>query len=469
MHMLDVLIRGGTVVSPNASEPFDIGIKDGRIVAFAAPQSVDLQARQIVDASGKFVVPGGIDAHVHFNIALSPAMQAQSATYGGRAAAFGGTTTFIDFALQQGSGSLTRAIEDKQAELKRDQPDVDYALHAMVTGETSFEVLEEIPEAISGGITSFKMFTTFSGGSASGSVFSNDGRIWGVMQQTARHGGIAMVHCEDDCIIDFCVRKLYKEGRQHARHIHEARPSLCEEAAIMRMLLLARRSGSPLYVVHLSSIEGIEAIAEAQGKRLPVYGEALHNYLAFCNEDYAKPNGTIYHNYPSLKSPEDRAALWEALKSGVLDVASSDDFTIPFAKKTSGQEVDNTSGGHNGIETRMAYLFSEGVNKGRLSINRYVDVASTSVAKLFGLYPKKGIIAIGSDADIVVIDPNLKRKISLADLHSDCDYSIWDGWEFTGFPTMTMLRGNVLVEDGKWAGPTGGGEFVAARSPSEPS
>ena len=421
-----------------------------------------------IDARGKYVIPGGIDAHVHFNLALSPAMRAQSAKYGGRAAAFGGTTTFIDFAHQNGANRLVRAIEGKQTEINNDKPDVDYALHAMITGKTSFEVLDEIPDAISGGVTSFKMFTTFSGNSAAGSVFTDDGRIWGVMRQAAKHGGLAMVHCEDDCIIDFCVHKLYREGRQQAVHIHEARPSLCEEAAVMRMLLLARRSESPLYIVHVSSIEGIEAIAEARGKRLPVYGESLHNYLAFCDEDYARPNGTIYHNYPSLKSAKDRAALWEALRCGVLDVASSDDFTIPFASKTSGKEVNNVPGGHNGIETRMAYLYSEGVRTGKLSINRFVDVSSTAVAKLFGLYPRKGAIAIGSDADIVIIDPDLRRRLTLDDLHSDCDYSIWDGWEFHGFPVMTMVRGNVLVENGQWTGPEGIGQFIAARSPSEP-
>jgi dihydropyrimidinase len=466
--MLDVLIQGGTVVSPDTSEPFDIGIKDGRIVVFASPLSIDLEAMRVIDARGKYVIPGGIDAHVHFNIGLSPAMTAQSATYGGRAAAFGGTTTFIDFALQRGGDSLVAAIEDKQREINADRPDVDYALHAMITGDTTFEVLDEIPHAISGGVSSFKMFTTFSSSEATGSLFTDDGRIWGVMQQTAKHGGIAMVHCEDDCIIDYCVHKLYREGRQQAKHIHEARPSLCEEAAIMRMLLLARRSDSPLYIVHVSSVEGIEAIADARGKRLPVYGESLHNYLAFCDEDYAKPDSMIYHNYPALKSAKDRAALWEALRSGVLDVTSSDDFTIPFAQKIAGKQVDNASGGHNGIETRMAYLFSEGVKKRKLSINRYVDVSSTAVAKLFGIYPRKGIIAIGSDADIVIIDPDLKRKVTLADLHSDCDYSIWDGWEFNGFPVLTMVRGNVLMEDGAWTGPEGIGQFIPARAPSEP-
>lgn len=236
----------------------------------------------------------------------------------------------------------------------------------------------------------------------------------------------------------------------------------------MRMLLLARRTGSPLYIVHVSSIETVEAMADARAKRWPVYGEALHNYLAFTNEDYAKPNGMIYHNYPALKSPRDQAALWQALSAGIVDVASSDDFTIPLAQKIAGTEVDNASGGHNGIETRMAYLFSEGVKAGRLSINRFVEVASTAPAKLFGLHPRKGIIAIGSDADIVVIDPDLKRRVTLAGLHSDCDYSLWDGWEFEGFPVLTMVRGQVLVEDGQWTGPEGVGQFVAARSPSEP-
>lgn len=338
----------------------------------------------------------------------------------------------------------------------------------MITGESTFEVLEEIPETISGGVSSFKMFTTFSGSSAAGAVFSHDGRIWGVMQQTARHGGIAMVHCEDDCIIDQCVRKLYREGRQHTRNITEARPNLCEELAITRMLLLAKRTGSPLYIVHVSSVEGVEAIAEAQGKRLPVYGEALHNYLAFCSEDYARPSGAIYHNYPSLKSRKDQAALWTALTSGVLDVASSDDFTIPFARKTLGQEVDNTAGGHDGIETRMGYLYSEGVRTGKLDINRYVDVSATSVAKLFGIYPRKGIVAIGSDADIVILDPDMRKRITLAELHSDCDYSIWDGADFTGWPVVTMLRGNVLVENGVWTGPAGGGQFIAAKGSSAP-
>jgi dihydropyrimidinase len=338
----------------------------------------------------------------------------------------------------------------------------------MVTGLISFDVLEEMKDAIVDGVISFKMFTTFSGASASGSLYTDDGRIWGVMEQAARHGGIALVHCEDDCIIDFNVRRLYRQGQQQGTNIYLARPHLAEEAAIRRVLLLSQRSGSPVYIVHVSTQAGVAAIGEARAAGQPAYGEILHNYFTFCSEDSARPNGLTYHNYPPLKSAADREALWQGMGTGRgVDTVASDDFTIPLAAKLAGQQVDNVSGGHNGIETRIPVLFSEGVSRGRLSINRLVEVASTNPARLFGLYPRKGIIAPGSDADIVLIDPALRRTTRLEDLHSDCDYSLWDGWQFQGFPTLTMVRGEVLVQDGVWVGPEGIGQFVPGRTAAE--
>lgn len=465
--MLDLLIKGGTVVSPQSSIMADVGIKDGKVAILASPGSDQVEATRTIDANGKYVVPGGIDAHVHFNLQVSEAMHAQSAKYGSRAAAFGGTTTFIDFAFQAGSNSLVKAVEDKIVELKSDKPDVDFALHTFMTGDISFEALEEIPEAIQGGVSSFKVFTTFSPGSAVGGLFTDDGRIWGVMQQTARHGGITMVHCEDNCIIDFNVRRLYREGRQQAPNIAEARPTLAEEAAMARVMLLAKRSGSPLYIVHVSSSDGVNLVSEARGKNLPIFGESLHNYLAFTQDDYRKPNGMTYHNYPALKTQADRAILWQALRDGVLQTTASDDLTIPLAAKLSGHEVDNVPGGHNGVETRMAYMWSEGVSKGKLTPERFVDVNATSPARIFGLYPRKGIVAPGSDADIVIMDPDEKRTMHLADLHSNCDYSLWDGLECHGWPVLTVVRGNVLVENDKWVGPEGVGQYVPSRSPMD--
>lgn len=466
--MLDLTIRGGLVVSPTATLPLDVGIVDGKVAVLASRGTVTLDSRATIDATGTYVVPGGIDSHVHFDLNLTETMRAQTSERGSRAAAYGGTTTFIDFALQQDDGGLLESIEARRAVLTAQRPHVDYALHAMITGEAPMEVLEEIPEAIAEGVNSFKMFTTFSGKSASGTVYTDDGRIWGVMEQTARHDGIAMVHCEDNCIIDFCVRRLYREGREQAVNVPEARPNLCEEAAIGRMLLLSRRSGSPLYIVHVSTHEGIAAITEARHRGVDVYGEALHLYLCFTKEAYKLPNGAIHHNYPTLKAEEDRLAIWEALRAGVLDTVSSDDYTVPLAAKLAGLRVDNLSGGHNGVETRMGVVFSEGVARQQLTVNRFVEVTSTAPARLFGLYPRKGIIEPGSDADIVLIDPHRTVNMRQADLHSDCDYSVWDGWTFAGYPTTTILRGEVLVRDGVWVGPEGQGQFVPARRPAQP-
>lgn len=466
--MLDLAIEGGTVVTGVSSVRADLGVRDGQIVLIGQPGALPRDARDRLDASGMYVAPGGIDAHVHFNIKVTEAMSAQSAVDGSRAAAHGGTTTFIDFAFQAGDDSPVQAIKAKVEELAAQRPNVDYALHVMLTGPVSFKAMDEIPEAISGGVSSFKMFTTFSRGSASGELFSDDGRIWGVMQRAERAGGLVQVHCEDDCIIDYNVRRLYAEGEEAGRNIADARPPLAEEAAISRMILLAHRSGCPLYVVHVSSTWGIEAIRDAKARGLPVTGEVLHNYLAFTSENYAAKEGLLYHNYPPLKSAADQASLWDGIADGDLDTVASDDFTIPKAAKLSGPVVDNVPGGHNGVETRMNVLFSEGVARGRLSVERYVELTAENPARLFGIFPQKGTIAVGSDADLILIDPAARETIRLTQLHSACDYSVWDGWELQGKVMTTILRGTVLVRGQEWVGEHGLGRFIPAGGPQLP-
>lgn len=466
--MLDLSIVGGTVVTGSSTVQADIGVHDGRVVMLAGPGMLTEDTHERLDATAMYVVPGGVDAHVHFNLALTDALRAQSALDGSRAAAFGGTTTFMDFGLQRGNGSPVQAAESKLAELDAQKPHIDYALHLMVTGEVSSDAVGELAEVIGGGLPSLKMFTTFSAGSASGDLFSDDGRIWAVMQEAQRAGGMVMVHCEDNCLIDHYVRRLYAEGRQDGRNIHLARPPLVEEAAIRRVVLLSERSGCPLYVVHVSSESGVAAIRESRRRRVPVFGEVLHNYLAFTAADYAGDEGTLYHNYPPLKDAIDQDSLWSAIVLGDLDTVASDDLTIPKAAKLSGRVVDNVPGGHNGIETRMAVLFSEGVAKKRLSIEQFVRLTSEAPARLFGLYPRKGTIGVGSDADFAVIDPSARRTIRLDDLHSACDYSLWDGWELTGTVHATILRGSVLTRDGRWVGPSQTGRFVAGTAVSEP-
>ena len=268
--MLDLAIEGGTVVTGGLSVRADVGVKDGKVVLIAQPGALPQDAKERLAAGGMYVAPGGIDAHVHFNIKVTDAMSAQSAVDGSRAAAHGGTTTFIDFAFQAADGSPVNAIKAKLAELAAQRPNVDYALHLMLTGPVSFGAIDEIPEAVSGGVSSFKMFTTFSAGSASGELYSDDGRIYAVMQRAQQSGGLVQVHCEDDAIIDCSVRRLYSEGEEAGRNISVARPPLAEEAAIRRMILLAYRSECPLYVVHVSSTWGVEAIREAKARTLPV-------------------------------------------------------------------------------------------------------------------------------------------------------------------------------------------------------
>lgn len=466
--MFDLVVAGGTVVNAWGTFRADVGVSAGKVTALAAPGSFASSDAKVIDAENCYVFPGGIDAHVHFDLKLTDAMSAQSSARGSRAAAFGGTTTFLDFSLQHDQTGLITSIEDKLAELKSQSPVVDYGLHAMITGKVPLSVMDEIPDAVSGGVASFKMFTTFAGKSASGDLFSDDGRIWGVMEASAGAGGLVMVHCEDDCIIAHNVARLYERGQQDGRNIHRARPVLAEEAAIRRMLLLAERSGCPLYVVHVSSELGTTAIAAARARQVPAFGEVLHNYLVFNSDYYAREDGLLYHNYPPLKSAQDQDALWTALCSGQIDTVASDDFTIPKRAKLSGQTVDNVSGGHNGIETRLNVLFSEGVAAGRIPLTRFVELTSTAPARLFGLYPRKGVIAPGSDADLVVLDPRQRWTVTLPDLHSDCDYSIWEGTSLSGRIRSTILRGQPLVRDGRWVGDKVKGEFVPATAIQEP-
>jgi dihydropyrimidinase len=457
--MLDLLIRGGKVVSPETTLEQDVGIRDGKVVSLTVPGAGPAEAARVVDARGKYVLPGGIDAHVHFGIQF-PAFKIQAPFDASRAAACGGTTTVIDFAWQQHPhNTLMEAIQTKRAEMDEAMV-VDYGLHAIISGDVEQSVIEEVPSAIEYGIPTIKLFTCFPSGPGSAGFMVEDGRIWGIFQQLSAHGGMAVLHVEDQCIIEQATRQLFRQGRTEGKYIGEARPHLAEVAALNRMLVLAHWTKTPIYFVHMSTKEGVAAIADARAQRRPVYGEVLHHYLNFTNDDYFKPNGLIYHNYPPLRPKEDQDALWAWALDGSLNVVASDDFTVPLADKLMGQTVDNVTGGNNGVEIRLPIMFSEGVSKGRMSVNRMVALTSTNPAKVFGMYPKKGFIGPGGDADVVVIDPDLKKTITLADLHSACDYTAWEGWELHGYPIMTVARGSIVMEDGRFLGARGAGRFI---------
>lgn len=465
--MYDLIVTNGLVADDRTVQPLDIAVKDEKIVAVGVHgQFAETGAAAVVDAAGHHVVPGGIDSHVHYDLVISQAMQAQTAEAGSRAGLWGGTTTYIDFSISWGEEDLVESIQSKMAATTAQNLYSDYALHAIMTGRWPQSNADRIREAISGGVTSFKFFTTFAGSEAIGGMMTDDGRIYAAMLETEKHGGVVMVHCEDDCIIDHNVRRLYREGRQHFSNIGEARPPLAEEAAVRRMLLLSRRTGSPLYIVHVSAMESVDAISEFRERGTMAFGEVLHPNLVFDPELYQRDHGQRYMNYPPNKPAEHRAALWAACESGRLQTLASDDFTIPWDNKMMGDTVDNVTGGTNSVETRMSVFWSEGVCKRNLSVPRFVELTSANPARIFGLYGTKGVLRPGADADIVVMDDGQSHTYRQGEnLHSDCDYSNWDGWTVTGMPVTTILRGHVMVDKGEFVGPQSVGRFVPSGTP----
>lgn len=467
--MYDLLIKNGLVANEYGVYALDVAVKDEKVVALTVHgQLDDASADKVIDAAGKYVLPGGIDSHVHYDLSISEAMSAQSAEAGSEAGIWGGTTTYIDFSMTAGDDSLITSIEGKLEKTAAQNPHSDYAMHAIMSGDWPLQSAGEIAEAISGGIISFKFFTAFKGSPTIGGMMSDDGRIYSAMLETEKHGGITMVHCEDECIIDYNIRKLYAAGRPEFWNIGEARPPLAEEAAVRRMLLLSKRTGSPLYIVHVSGKDSVEAITQARAEGVEVFAETLHPNLLFDPSLYEQENGQRYMNYPPNKTIEHRNELWAACADGRIHTLASDDFTIPLDRKLAGDTVDNVTGGTNSVETRMSIFWSEGVGKRNLSVQQYVNLTAAGPAKLFGIYGTKGVIRPGADADIIIMDPNMEHTYKQGEnLHSDCDYSNWDGWQVKGLPVTTILRGNVLVDGGTWVGPKGIGRFVPGKSPEK--
>jgi dihydropyrimidinase len=307
-----------------------------------------------------------------------------------------------------------------------------------------------------------KLFTTDLTTGQAG-VRIDNGSAFEVLRRCAEHGALVMVHAEDDELIKHMEAKLRREGRNGLENVHLVHTLLGEELAVRAYDRMAAEAGAALYVVHVGGREPLGAIAEARAAGRPVYGEVLHNMLCFSTEDYAKPDGAKYHIGMGLKEPGNQEALWEALAGGELSTVATDEYTTSYAVKMAGTDLETTPGGHAGIETRGIIGFSEGYAKGRMSLERFAEVFSANPARLMGLYPRKGAIAPGSDADLAVWDPDVERTIALEDLHHESDYSPWEGWEVRGWPATTVLRGKVVVEDGTLLGSPDDGRWLARR------
>jgi dihydropyrimidinase len=469
--MLDIVITSGTAVLPSGAIAADIGIEGGKIVAIGAPGSLAaIGATRTVDAKGQVVIPGGIDPHVHCRWPMPTPGQTQHNLTDGpdvvsKAALFGGTTTMLDFALVDGDNTVQQAIERRQKEWAGDCA-CDYAFHVMVQGKLDWSIPDQIAEAVQAGHTTVKMFTTDITPSRKGRMVPF-GSIMEVLTALAKAGGLAAIHAEDNDLVMHMYEKLTREGRTSFHNMAEVHTTLSEDLAFNRVIRLAANiPGSALYMLHTSAATGVRAIAAARAEGTPIYGETLHQYLMYSAEDYKRPNGQIYHTYPSLKFAEDHAALWAGTNHGAIQTVATDEICCPLKFKLQGDKIDDTTGGNAGVEPRVSLIYTETVEKRGYDLTQFVNLISSNAAKIMGLYPRKGAIAIGSDADIVLLDTRKRHVVKAADMH-EADYSPWEDRDLACWPSMTLLRGKIVVDNGAFTGALSNGQHLSRKVADE--
>jgi dihydropyrimidinase len=458
--IFDTIIRGGTVATASDTFQCDVGIRGEKIAALGAELG---QAKDIVDARGKLVLPGGIDSHVHLSQAAVPGIvMADDFASGTRAAAFGGNTMVLPFALQKKGESLREVV--KQYHAKADgQCYVDVSFHLIIADATDRVLGQELPALVNDGYTSFKVFMTYE------HLALSDLEMLNVMAVARETGALVMVHAENYDAIRFLTDRLERAGKT-APHFHGAsRPIPVEREATHRAISLSEIVDVPIMIVHVSNREAMEEIRRAQQRGLKIYGETCPQYLMLTGKDLEGLNmeGAKYVCSPPPRDKPSQAACWEGLQQGVFALYSSDHcpfrYDDPQGKlhpkgRTSFRWVPN---GIPGVETRLPILYSEGVVKGRISLNDFVALTATNHAKTYGLYPKKGTIAVGSDADIAIWDPDRKVTIAQSLMHGGCDYTPYEGLAVTGWPVATMVRGTFVVRDGELTGKPGTGQYVS--------
>ena len=467
--MLDLIVSNGKCVLPGGTAIADIGVSGGKIVAIGAVGSL-AEAAKIVDAAGRVVIPGGIDPHIH---CLSPIRFPGEAepkytdppAQVSRAALHGGTTSLIDFVQCTHDRSVQTAIEQTDANWKG-AVYCDYGFHLALMGKIPISQHDEVAEAMRAGHASIKIFTTdIRPGNAGRMVQYGD--IWEALKTVSKAGGIAAIHAEDNDIVMFMYEKLMRENRVGFEHMAEVHNTLSEELSFNRVIRLAERvEGAALYMVHVSAATGVAALASSRARGFPMYGETLHQYLMYSAEDYKKPGGQMYHTYPSLKFPEDQKALWEATNHGAIQVIATDELCCPLRVKLQGSRIDDTTGGNTGVEPRLPLMYTQMVTQRGYSLEQFVGMVSTNAAKIMGLYPRKGALAVGSDADIVVLDTGISKTIRASELH-ESDYTPWEGHVVTAWPAVTVLRGKVMVDADGFHGDVRDGQFVPRKVSDE--
>ena len=454
--MSTLAIRGGTVVTAAEEVLADVLVDGERVVGVVAPGSVPFAADTEIDATGRLVVPGGVDAHTHMEMPFGGTFSADTFETGTRAAAWGGTTTIIDFPIQSQGGSLREGL-DAWHEKAAGKCAIDYGFH-MILADVNDSSLKEMEALIGEGVTSFKLFMAYPG-----VFYSDDGRILRAMQKAAETGGLIMMHAENGIAIDVLVEQALARGQTDPRYHGDVRHALLEAEATNRAIQLSRVAGAPLYVVHLSASQALDQVAAAREAGDNVFAETCPQYLFLSTDDLARPGfeGAKYVCSTPLRPAEHQAALWRGLRNDDLSVISTDHcpFCFKGQKEMGIGDFSKIPNGVPGVETRMD-LLHQGVVEGRISRRRWIELACATPARMFGLYPRKGTIAPGSDADIVVYDPAAQQTHSAATHHMAVDYSAYEGRTTTGRVDTVLSRGRVIVDRGEYLGSAGHGSFL---------
>ncbi len=461
--MHDLVIRSDRVVTPAGVAACDLAIQGEKIVAVAAAGTFDgKSARRVVDATGKIVMPGGIDPHVHCKWYTphpdGSVTHTDPPSVVSRAALHGGTTTMIDFARWTHGKTVQQAIEERHRDWTG-QCYCDHSFHVMIEGALPPEIFDQLGAAVRGGYPTVKIFTTDITPSRRGRMV-DFGDIWEVFRVVARERGMCVMHGEDNDIVMHMYDKLIREGRVGFENMAEVHNAMSEDLSFRRVLGVAKNvPGIVLYFMHVSAANGVEAIREARARGLPVYGETLHQYLMYTDEDYKRPNGQMYHTYPSLKSQQDQDALWRGTVDSTIHTVATDEVCCALNVKTMGKRIDDTTGGNVGVEPRVSLMYTEMVGRRGYTLEKFVELVSTNAAKIMGLYPRKGALAAGADADVVVLDPSQRMTIHKEMLH-ESDYTPWEGHEVYAWPSLTVLRGKVVVDAGKFTGELSDGKYL---------
>jgi len=462
--MTATLIRNGRIITATDDYPADILMDGGviRTIGIGIEVGPDVT---VVDARGLYVLPGGVDTHVHLENVIGTTITCDTFESGTRAAAFGGTTTIVDFALQTQTDSPLAAIARTQRNADP-QVAIDYSLHVIIK-QVDAQTLADVRYAMRHeGVTSFKMFMAYPG-----VMMADDAAIFRMLRQVGADGGMIALHAENGTVIELLIQEALAAGHTSPRYHAMTRPAILEGEATHRGIRLAELADAPIYFVHVSSEQALRHIVSARDEGIRVFAETCPHYLLFDDSVYASDDFEIakYVMTPPLRTPRDQQHLWRALRFDDLQVIATDHCPFCMREGHLGYRQQKMRGlgdfsqipnGAPGIETRMVSLFDIGVMQGRLSLNRFVQLTSTTPAKLFGLFPRKGTIAVGSDADVVLFDPTATQTIHAADLHGNCDYTLLEGRSLRGRVAKVFLRGDLIVDGDRWLGRPGAGRFV---------